>query len=184
MHCKYFAMFLFLLASIPAAVEADSALGTPATAVVTAKTARLADVKAVFVAPLGSADGSDLIRQKVINRLVKSGLVTVTEEPQNADAVLIGASQLSKRHHFYANFNGGYGFAGSNTRYSADCAVRLLSKDKRVLWTDEESSRRLFASHSVRGASSNVADKMVNALIRSISEDRQRVSLSHAADLQ
>ena len=136
--------------------------------------ARLALIKKVFVAPLGTAEGSELIRQKVINRLVKDGTLSVVTKVADADAVLTGEAEVSHRHYFFMNG----GFASSCTKYSAEGVVRLVGEDDRVLWLDELGTRRFFRPHSSKGASSNIADKLVKRLTEAIAADRNQLALN------
>jgi hypothetical protein len=170
---------MFVLSLVWALSWAPSSAEKPKTAATVPAVSRLADVKTIYVAPLGSGDGSDLIREKVINRLVKSGVVSICETPESADAILTGASHMSKRHWLDGSMNSYGGSLTSHTRYAADCAVRVVSKNNRILWTDEESTRRFFLTpKSVRAASSNVADRLVKALIKTISAQRTALSAS------
>lgn len=125
---------------------------------------RLSDVRKIFVASFGSAEGADLIREKVIVRLVKYGKITVVESPEDADASLAGVAERSTG----VRYNANSGLNGSNatggTTYNASLVVRLVGKSKQILWADE-ATPRLWGSSSV---SSNVADKIVKDLIKAI----------------
>lgn len=141
----------------------------------------LGTIKTFFVGPLGSGEGADLIRQKLINRLIKTGLIGVTESESEADAVLTGAAQIDKRH--YLAMTGNY--ANGGTRISAQSVVRLVGKNKQILWTDELTSspqlRAIIGAcfggvKSVRSASANVADKTVKDLCDAITADRKKVA--------
>ena len=176
-------LFLFIvvaLSVIPAAradeqqAVADVTLSTTVAVAAPVDTVqKISDVKKIYVAPLGTVEGSERVRQKIINRLIKSGIVTVTEVPDHADATLTGTTEVNQRQSLRGSMSlyGGYG-GGSlrgRTRYSAESVVRLIGKNNDVLWTDEVStSKWLFASRSVQGASSNVADKLVKRLLDAI----------------
>jgi hypothetical protein len=84
---------------------------------------RLQDVHKIYVDSLGNGDGADVIRSKVITKLVKSGRFDVVQNPDQADAVLIGASQVSKTSHYSASSNGQHGNASGGTRYHATAGV-------------------------------------------------------------
>jgi hypothetical protein len=128
----------------------------------------LNDVRKIFVGPLGRVQGSDLIREMVINRLIKSGAVSAVDSPEAADAVLTGATEMSQR----LSISGGYGWGVSGrTRYSADCAVRLVGRDSTILWTSEATSRRWFCGRSERSATGNLADRIVSSLLAAITAD-------------
>lgn len=172
-----FALFILVSAAIP--VWADD-LPLPNTLTESSVSAakvgvdmRLADIKTIFVAPLGTDEGAELVRQKVINKIIREKLFNVVESPSNADAVLTGASGVSHRHHLILTNS----FFGTTTRYSAECVVRLIGKNQQVLWMDDTSTRRLFAPHSARSASSTVAEKLVNDLSKAIELERMQVAV-------
>ena len=127
---------------------------------------KLADIKKIFIAPLGSSEGAELIRQELINRLIKSGSISVTESPEQADAILAGAAITTTG--FYCNRYGG------RSTYSARLVVRLVSKTKQVLWMDE-TTPKIFGPRSV---SANVANKMVSDLCKAISKDKEATQIS------
>src|SRR5712692_8575369 len=64
-----------------------------ATAGQTRKIERLREIQTIYVDKLGDSDGSKLIREKIINRLVGSKRVTVVNEPAQADVILTGAAE-------------------------------------------------------------------------------------------
>src|SRR5438270_6527278 len=82
--------------------------------------ARLAKVRRVYVEPLtGGAPGTQM-RDMLIAALEKSGLYTLTEDPEHADAVLRGSAddQIFTENHSTSDsigFNSHVG-AGSSTR--------------------------------------------------------------------
>ncbi len=123
----------------------------------------LSEVRKIFVDSFGTSEGADLIKEKLINRLVKSGRVTVVENRDAADAVLSGIGEISKGVRYSAN-SGQYGGAASGgTSYDATLVVRLLGKDKQILWVDE--AKPGFMPGSV---SSSVADKVSKNLLKAI----------------
>jgi hypothetical protein len=135
---------------------------------------KISDVKTVFVAPLGTGEGAELIRQKVINRLVKSGVVQVVESEDDADAVLKGEAEVNKRHYF--TMNGGYAQGG--TKVSALGVVRLVGNKKQILWVDETRSKNPF-----RSVSSSVADKIANRLVEAIVAGKEKIASSPSTGL-
>jgi hypothetical protein len=159
------ALTMSLLLALPVSAEqqADSSAVIQTGAVtLNAPSQRLGDVNRICVASFGSGEGADLIRQKVINRFIKSGGVTVVDSPAEADATLSGAAELDP-------LRGG-------TRYMAEGVVNLVGRDKRILWTEDVASRRfLFPSHSAKGASNAVADKMVKLISEAITADKNQV---------
>jgi hypothetical protein len=113
----------------------------------------LADVHTIFVDTLGTGEASGLIRDKIINRLVASKRFEVVLGPDKADAILTGSVEEAQS----VRFNQGTG----GTRFSANAAVRLITKDQRILWTFEGKNRAFS-----RSASSSVADHVVKELLK------------------
>jgi len=121
----------------------------------------LREVRTVYVDYFGSAEGAEWIREKVINRIVKSGKVSLAETPESADATLIGIGTVRQR------VSGGY---------DATLVARLVGKDSQILWVGEAKPRQPSISiGNVRigsvSASSSVADKVVNDLLKAIEKD-------------
>jgi hypothetical protein len=56
----------------------------------------LREVRTVYVGSFGTAEGADLIREKVINRIFKSGKLSLVETREPADPVLTGIGEISK----------------------------------------------------------------------------------------
>jgi Lipopolysaccharide-assembly len=127
---------------------------------------RLQDVHRIYVDSFGTGDGADVIRSKVITRLVKAGRFEIVQSADQADAVLTGASQVSKTAHYSANTNGQYGNASGGTRYHATAGVQLVSKDQKILWADDTSNGAFS-----RSASSSLADRIVKNLLKAISKE-------------
>jgi hypothetical protein len=138
--------------------------------VTTVEHPRLGDVKTIYVEPLGSDTGSQLIRSKLINRLIKYGTLSGSESPDNVDAVLKGAADIDKRHYLTVTPS----FVSGGTSYRAQGAFRLVSKDGHVLWLDEMTSRKLLSLNL--SVSSRLADKLVSRLKSAIETDRNQVA--------
>jgi len=129
----------------------------------------LREVRAVYVGSFGNAQGADLIREKVINRLVKSGKVSVVQEPESADAILIGVAEIVRDLGYSASVDQYGGAASGGTRYDATLVVRLIGKGKKILWVGE-AKPGLF----VDSVSSSVADKVVKNLLKAIDKEAKR----------
>jgi hypothetical protein len=127
---------------------------------------RLQDVRKIYVDAFGTGDGAEVIRSKIISRLVKAGRFEVVQSANQADAVLTGASQLSKTAHYSANANGQYANASGGTRYHATAGVQLVTKDQKILWADDTSNGAFS-----RSASSSLADRIVKDLLKAISKE-------------
>jgi hypothetical protein len=120
---------------------------------------RLRDVKKVYVGSFGDAFAADVIRNKLISHLVKSGRVEVVENPDQADAILTGASQVTDAAATESNTHGG-------RTYHATAGVRLLNRDSKILWADD-TTNGIFA----RSVTSSIADKIAKKLLKAIAED-------------
>jgi hypothetical protein len=129
---------------------------------------QIQDVKSIYVASFGDGDGSELIRSKIISRLVKSGKVTVVETPDHADAILTGVGELSKTTHYNASATPTSANASGGSKYHATAGARLLGRDQRILWADEASTGFFY-----RSASSSVADKIVKNLLKAMSSSKK-----------
>jgi hypothetical protein len=175
---------LFVVPKSNALSQSNDCVSASATVVAPSDVQKITDVKTIYVAPLGTVEGSELVRQKIINRLLKSGIVTVTEDAEHADATLTGTSEVNHRHSLSGSLNVSGGFVRGRTRYSAESVIRLVGRNKTVLWSDEVStSKWLFASRSVKGASSNVADKLVKRLVEAIVPPAKQVATEKAASI-
>ena len=129
----------------------------------------LTEIKTIFVGSFGKADGADIIREKVINRLAKSQRVKIVTVPDKADAILIGAGEVTRgwRHSTSSDGN-----ASGGTTYDATLAVRLISKDDEILWVDEAKPTRLFLL--TPSVSSSVADKVSKNLLKALDGGAKR----------
>lgn len=126
----------------------------------------LRDVKTVYVGSFGDALGADVIRNKLISHLVKSGRIEVVEKEDQADAILTGAGQVTENHVFDASATATQASTHGGTRYHATAGVTLLSRDSKILWADD-TSNGMFA----RSAMSSIADKIAKKLLKAIEED-------------
>lgn len=160
----------------------------------------LLGVKRVYVDKLGGNESADQIRDMIINALQSSALFVVTENAERADAMLKGSAEdMVFTDTFQSNdsvrANASLG-TGSTTRSSgsrrgsmsvgvseddsvkiaerkheAIAAVRLVSKDGDVIWaTTQESLGAKF-----RGASADVADRIVKKLMADLEVERRKV---------
>jgi hypothetical protein len=126
---------------------------------------RLQDVKRVYVGSFGDGPGSELIRSKIISRLVKSNRVEVVEVADRADAVLAGVGEVSETAYYNANATTTSANASGGTRYHATVGARLVNKQQKILWADEASNGFLY-----RSATSSVAENIVKNLLKAMSQ--------------
>jgi len=127
---------------------------------------RLRDVRKIYCDSFGNGEWADVIRSKVISHLVKSGKFDVVQKPDQADAVLIGASMESKTSQYSASANGEYGSASGGTGYHATAGVQLVNKEQKILRADDASN-----GARSRSASSSLADKIVKDILKALAQD-------------
>jgi S1-C subfamily serine protease len=109
---------------------------------------RLKDVKKIAIGSLGNSDAANLVKEKLINRLISSGKISIVENSSEADAILAG-------------------IVGADIYGRADtAALRLTTLDGRSLWGGETSGKRGRGS-----ASSGIAEKLAKQLIDAINKD-------------
>ncbi len=123
---------------------------------------KLADVKKIFVATLGDQRGAELIRQKIINGLTNSGHITVVESADDADATFNGVARL----HRYGLYD--------DLVTSGEAVVRLVGKNKQILWTDEDNRSKFPGYGSANKMSTKIADKLVQDLTKAIELDNNK----------
>ena len=121
---------------------------------------RLQDVKTIYVAPWDgdNAAVANLIGAKLVSYLAKYHGVAVVENPDNADAVLMGAGLTQSQTNNYGRIS-----------YHVQAALRLDNKDGLVLWADDVSNS-MFA----RSATSSFAENVAKALVKAIFSDNER----------
>jgi hypothetical protein len=128
-------------------------------------TQRLAGVKKIYLGELGKDENSDLIREKIRIRLMKSERFSIVETPEDADAILTGAAGVSSKHVSTVSTNPATGqVSGSGgTVYDGSAVVRLVDpKTKETIWIYEY-ARGFFRP---RSASGDVAGKIVDHLTK------------------
>ena len=159
----------------------------------------LLDVKRVHIEQLTGDQTASQIRDMIINALQATGLFIITEKPGKADAVLRGSAEdtvftdtfqtsegVSARASLGSatgasrnsssrrgNMSVGVGVDESEKiverKHEAVAAVRLVSASGDVIWaTTQESLGAKF-----KGASADVADKVVKQLIADVEKARR-----------
>jgi hypothetical protein len=156
---------------------------------------QLLTVRRIYVEDLNGNSAAQ-IRDMIINALQGSKLFVITENQEKADAMLRGSAedliytdtfQSSEGLHANASLSGlGIATGGrargasvgvgenestriAERKHEATAAVRLVSKDGDVIWaTTQESHGAKF-----KGASADVADKVVKQLLADIDKARR-----------
>jgi hypothetical protein len=134
----------------------------------------LGGVHKIYVAPFGTNDGAEGIRQSMIIRLVNSGKVTLVESAGDADAVLSGRGGQTSQRYSRANVNIYGGAASSGTAWSANGMARLTGKQGEILWTAEATAGPFRSAFSKNEPSTTkVAGKLVDGLLKALDKDRK-----------
>lgn len=165
--------------------------------------AGLLRVRRVYVDKLGGGEAAQHVRDMLISSLHRSGAFLLTENEERADAFLRGSAEdliFTETHQTSESLNArasaslgtqrqgsaynrgpaasiGVGESESmriaERKHEANAAVRLVNREGDVLWsTTQESLGAKF-----KGASADVADKIVKQLLLDLSKaKRQRAS--------
>ncbi len=126
---------------------------------------RLKNIKKIFVSDLGDQAGSDLIKEKIKIRLVKSGRFSVVESSEDADAILTGVAGVEISQRGYIASNGSCGvFGGSRTHRAGVGVLKLLTpSSNEIIWYFEYERGFKFGRAT---AYDHVADKTVKQLMK------------------
>jgi hypothetical protein len=157
----------------------------------------LLTMKRVFIDRFGGGETASQMRDMVISSLQSSGLFTLTENSERADVILKGSGEdlvFTEQHStsdsldLHANANSGTATTGLSTSHSgagvgvgqhetshlierkheASVSVRLVTRDGDIIWsTSKESQGGKF-----RGASADVADKILKQLLQDVEKAR------------
>ena len=161
----------------------------------------LAKVHRIYVENFGTTEASRQLEAMVIASLTESKRLTVTEDKTKADAILKGfaAEKSTQEVHAYGSgtsvatasgaanrHSGAFGAAGSaindssvNTETIDDAkgSIRLINADGDVIWTSTQESK----GAKYKGASADVADKMIKQLVRDMKKAEKEATTSATA---
>ena len=161
----------------------------------------LKDVKRIFVDSFGEDPIAQQIQAMVVAELMKSEKFIVTENRAKADAFLkgTGLEKTSTESHSYETGTAAGGFGGSRvgdvasvggsaaaiddansstvTVNDARASVRLVNQDGDVLWATAQESK----GAKYKGASADVADKIVKQLMRDIEKVNRKTETADSA---
>lgn len=123
---------------------------------------QLRDIKKIYVTELGTTDKSDIIRNKIQLRLVKTGKFTIVDRREDADAVLTGTVVMEK----YVDVSDN----DVNTKTNGVGVFYLRrATDDQIVWTYEYKSKffdfAIFTDRVVR-AYDQVAERTVDRLMK------------------
>jgi len=150
--------------------------------------AKLLQVRRIYVDTFGDDAVAKQVQAMVIASLADSKKFIVTENKEKADATLrgTGLEKTSQELHSYKEGTAAGGVGGSFSRntgsvvgraaaiedsststetiHEARVAVRLVDRDGDVIWSSTQESR----GGKYKGASADVADKVVKQLLRDL----------------
>ncbi|HUQ49590.1 MAG TPA: hypothetical protein VM056_02660 [Terriglobales bacterium] len=158
------------------------------------------EVRRIFVESFGGDPVAAQIHAMIVTQLLQSERFIVTENRQKADAFLKGAGveKTSIESHSYESgtaaghasgaysgslfgSSGGFSSAGAaindassstETINDARVSVRLVNQDGDVMWATTQESK----GAKYKGASADVADKVVKQLMRDIERGEKKIS--------
>jgi curli biogenesis system outer membrane secretion channel CsgG len=161
---------------------------------------RLLHVKRIFIESFGDDVISKQVQAMVISSLTESKRFIVTENKERADAILKGTGLERISNEFHSNsegtaaggvggaFSDGAGSvagraaaiedsnASTETINDARVSLRLVDKDGDVLWATTQESK----GAKYRGASADVAEKVVKQLLRDVEKLKKKAAVMDA----
>jgi TolB-like protein len=125
----------------------------------------LASVRSIYIEDLKDGShliqSSDLIKEQISTQLAQSGRFSVTNNAQQADAVLTGVVGIEAWYHGMESYHGMEGNLDSN--FLGVGALRLVdAKTKQTIWTHEYEAGILKLHQTV---ASRVAEQMAGKLL-------------------
>ena len=124
---------------------------------------KLEGIRRIYIDELGREEGSDLVREKLRVRLMKSERFVVVERRDLADAILTGVAGVERKYNSTVTTSAtGNVSGGGTTTFSGVGVLRLVDvKSEETIWVFEY--KRGF---SLGSASTRVADKTVEQLLK------------------
>jgi len=123
--------------------------------------ARLAGIRTIDVAQVGSGNGADAMRLRIIDRLKKSARLKVVEGASGADVTLRGESSVWATGTIKLNPHSG---GATQTIYQGYLSVELVGSTGQTLWSYLATPSR-FRTASI---TDDLADQMVTRLVEAI----------------
>lgn len=137
----------------------------------------LQKVRRIYVDSFGSTEAAQQFQAMIVASLTDSKRLTVTEDKAKADAILKGftSEKSSQEIHAYRSATAAGRSAiddssvNTETIDSAKASARLVNSDGDVIWTSTQESK----GAKYKGASADVADKIVKQLLRDIEKSEK-----------
>jgi hypothetical protein len=125
--------------------------------------AKLADIHNIYVDELGKGEGSDVVREKIRQRLLKGGHFMVVDKPELADALLTGEAGTKRIQSgpAYGDANGFFSSGGISSQPHGVLRLVATQTDETV-WTFEYKP----GFFSFGGNAAHMADHVVDKLIK------------------
>jgi hypothetical protein len=156
--------------------------------------ATIVTMRRVFVAPFGGGETAAQLRDMIISALQGAHVVQLTEKEERAEVVLKGSGEdlvYTEDHSSTDNLNihtnssesgtstKGYSSKGisagenesnhsSERKHECSAAIRLVNKQGDVIWSATKESQ----GGKFRGASADVADKLIRQLVQDIERSK------------
>lgn len=123
---------------------------------------QLKDIKKIYVSALGSTDKSDVIREKIKIRLMKTGKFTIVDRKEESDAILTGSVVMENP------IDVNYSSVSAKNKGVGVFYLRRTSTDE-VIWTYEYKSKLfdfdVFSDKTIH-AYNQVAERTVDRLMK------------------
>jgi phosphate transport system substrate-binding protein len=123
--------------------------------------ASLAEIKKIYVAPLGQGKLGDEFRERVISRLRKEGSLEVVDNRLQADAVLSGDGQIWVTGHVSNNPRSPS--SAALAVYSGFLSARVTDRQNEVLWSYLVTPRKFAWGGIIHDLSDNLIAKLLDA---------------------
>jgi phosphate transport system substrate-binding protein len=137
---------LMLLATVPSAF---------------AQTSSLAQVKTIYVEPLGHGKLGEEFRERVISRLKKDGHFEIVQSPQKAEAILSGAGEVWVTGH--VSLSPRSPSTMRQSLYSGFLSARVTTDNKEVLWSYLVTPSKFAWGGIVHNLADSLASKLIEA---------------------
>jgi hypothetical protein len=134
--------------------------------------AKLVKVKRIYVESFGDDNAAKQLQAMVIDALSETKRFVVTENKDQADAVLKGHTLEKTRQELHSSSEGtavgrsaiADSSASTETVNEASIAARLVAQDGDVIWTTTKESK----GAKYKGALADVAEQLVKQLLRDL----------------
>ncbi len=119
----------------------------------------------VFVGGFGSREGANELREMVMDRLGKSGRVTLVYNFLESDFILTGTGEVTKEKHS-PHWEGGHPPYSNETRIvtNAFVSAELKTKDNKRIWAADVGPYPMFNRSVASSVAGRTAKKVLSAI--------------------